>query len=165
MGMKHLKYLKYLFLHKWYVMLECWKRRLFWRGIIHDWSKFLPSEWFPYTRSFYGDYPKASEIYKQLPSYTGLTKEKVRSDFDYAWCHHQHWNKHHWQYWILVQDEDKKKVLPIPKKYLIEMVCDWIGAGKAQGKPDIIAWYEENKNKMVLEDNTRKEIEQVLIQD
>lgn len=25
-----------------------------WRLVIHDWSKFLPCEWFPYTRFFYG---------------------------------------------------------------------------------------------------------------
>ena len=40
------------------------------------------------------------------------------------------------------------------------MVCDWIGAGKAQGYGDNpFAWYTQNKNKMQLHKDTRKWIE------
>jgi len=53
--MKYLKYLKYILKHKWYVMIECFKNGLIWRGLMHDLSKFLPSEFIPYANFFYGN--------------------------------------------------------------------------------------------------------------
>lgn len=154
--MKHLKYLRYIVKHKWCVFCECWKRGLIWRGVIHDWSKFLPSEWFPYVENFYGKKPiKRDE--------TGYYKPTdVSPEFDRAWLHHIHHNAHHWQHWLLVQDEDDDKVLPIPRKYLVEMLCDWKGAGRAQDKPDTIAWYEKNKNKMIMDEHSRSILEAML---
>ncbi|MBC8460059.1 MAG: hypothetical protein H8D67_18885 [Deltaproteobacteria bacterium] len=159
---KYLKYLRYVIRHKWYVLIECWGYGRFWQGITHDWSKFLPSEWFPYARYFYEEYPNAPEIYHQQPGYTGLTRQNVESQFDVAWLHHIHHNAHHWQHWVLIQDEDDDKVLPIPRKYLIEMLCDWKGAGKAQGTPDTIAWYEKHKEKMIMNEHSRRMLENML---
>ena len=34
----------------WYVFVECAKRGILWRGLIHDWSKILPSEFVPYYK-------------------------------------------------------------------------------------------------------------------
>jgi len=51
---KHLAYLRYVLRHKWFVLLACWRAGLYWRGIVHDWHKFLPSEWFPYVEHFHG---------------------------------------------------------------------------------------------------------------
>lgn len=143
--MKHLKYLRYVLLHKFYVMIECWKRKLFWLGIIHDWSKFLPSEWFPYVENFYGEKPTDASL-----------------EFDRAWLHHIHWNKHHPQHWYLIQAEDDDYALPIPYRYLVEMLCDWKGAGRAKGTPDTIAWYQKNSTKMLLNESTRKKLELML---
>jgi len=50
---KYKQYLSYLIRHKWFVMLECFKEGLYWQGIIHDLSKFLPSKLFPYANFFY----------------------------------------------------------------------------------------------------------------
>lgn len=47
------KYLWYLIRHRWYVMLACFREGLYWQGLIHDWSKFLPGEFFPYAWYFY----------------------------------------------------------------------------------------------------------------
>ena len=47
--MKHLKYLCYVLRHKWYVFIECCKLGIPVRGLVHDLSKFRPSEWFPYA--------------------------------------------------------------------------------------------------------------------
>lgn len=156
---KHLRYLKYIIKHKYYVSIECWRSGLIWHGVIHDLSKFLFSEWFPYARYFYGDYPDAPNIYHQLPSYTGLTKQQVKSQFDQAWLHHIHWNKHHHQHWILREDEGNVKVLEMPIRYRKEMLADWIGAGKVQGNLDISKWYVSNKDKIVLGLETRQWIE------
>lgn len=155
---KHLEYLRYISKHKWYVMVECWKHGLIWRGFIHDWSKFLPSEWFPYVEYFHGKSGVQHKEENRGKSYQcGSNLE-----FDRAWLRHIHRNKHHWQHYILIQDEDEDKALPIPRKYLIEMLCDWKGAGRAQGKPDTIAWYEKNKGKMIMADTSRQTLENIL---
>jgi hypothetical protein len=43
-----------------------------------------------------------------------------------------------------------------------EMVADWMGAGRALGKPDTRAWYEANKDKMILHPATRRRVEMLL---
>ena len=145
---KYIKYFKYLIKHKWYVMLECFKFGLYWRGIIHDISKILPDELIPYTNYFYGKNMIHTQIGGDDP------------DFDLAWLKHQKRNKHHWQYWILREDQGALKCLDMPEKYATEMFCDWVGAGKAlHGKNEIKEWYEENKNNIKLSSKTREYIE------
>lgn len=55
-------YLKYVVRHKWFVFWAC--RALgvpLWQSIVHDWTKFLPSEWFPYVR-YFNLMPKVGDI-------------------------------------------------------------------------------------------------------
>ena len=144
-------YMKYLFWHRWYVFLECAKRGLFWRGLVHDLSKFRPSEFWPYMRFYYNQ---------------RVGKARTREDceaFDRAWLCHIHKNAHHWQHHLLHEDEGKMKVMPMPYKYRVEMVCDWIGAGRAQGYGnDVLPWYRKHRNKMKLHETTRRLVEQEL---
>lgn len=141
---KHIKYLKYIIRHKFWVAYYCFKEGLILRGLLHDLSKFLPGEWFPYVNYFYG---KPDE-------------EK----FNIAWLRHQRCcNKHHWQWWILMQDEGITIVIKMPKRYALEMICDWRGAGRAQGHgDDIKEWYDKNKDKMKLHPETRSFVEKKL---
>ena len=143
----HWRYLSYVLRHKWFVFLECWAHGLIWRGLIHDWSKFLPCEWGPYAARFYSDRPK--------------TLQTLR-DYSRAWNHHQKVNDHHWQYWLLTFDTGQEVALEMPERCVVEMICDWRGAGRAQGKPDTVAWYRENRDKMRLHDSTRQTVEQLL---
>ena len=156
--MKYLKYLKYVLKHKYFVMIECWKVGLIWQGIVHDLSKLLPNEFIPYANFFYG---KKSDISKSRDK-TGYYKPTDTGDeaFDYAWLLHQKRNKHHWQWWILPEDDGGNKILEMPWKYRKEMVCDWRGAGKAQGnKTGSKEWYLANFNKMQLGEATRMWVE------
>lgn len=143
--------------HKWYVMIECFGEGLFWRGIIHDLSKLYPSEFIPYANHFYG---KGLNI-RSGRDETGYYKPTNTGDkaFDFAWLLHQKRNRHHWQYWILPEDDGGEIIMEISHKYLIEMLCDWQGAGKAQGTPNVMKWYEKNKDKMRLHYKTRKVVE------
>lgn len=163
---KHAKYLSYVVRHKWFVFVECCKLGVPWRGLIHDLSKFLPSEWFPYVISFYGGPHRKRDEYSTYEKtyYWSIIerecKETVRANFDKSWLLHQHRNPHHWQFWCLTQDEDEPKLLPMPQKYVLEMVADWRGAGKAQGHgDDLIPWYEKNRDKIKLHPDTRKQVE------
>ena len=137
-----LRYTVRLFRHKWFVFLEACKLGIPFLGIIHDASKFLPDEFFAYARSFYG----------------GLRAE-VKPEFDAAWNHHQKRNKHHWQYWLLVNDEDGVYPLPVPDVYRREMLADWRGAGRAYGNPDTPGWYAKNRDKIILHPSTRQWVE------
>lgn len=153
------QYIGYVLRHKWYVMLECFKIGLIWQGITHDWHKFLPSEFFAYANYFYGKNSKQG--IKRGRDKTGYYKptETGDSNFEMAWFRHMKKGRHHWQYWVVpVLPEDK--ILVIPDKYVKEMICDWVGAGMAQGQfnRDKTEWFEINKKKMKLNPETVKKI-------
>ena len=57
--------------------------------INHDKSKYGEEEYEPYLEYFYGD--------------------KDEDAFNVAWNHHQKSNPHHWQYWLLREDEGKDR--------------------------------------------------------
>lgn len=158
--MKHWKYLKYVLRHKWFVFVECCNARMPFVGIIHDLSKFRPSEWFPYAENFYGKGGEKRTAIDPKRGYSPAEQETLLS-FDVAWLRHIHRNPHHWQFWVLIQDEDADKPLEMPHRYRMEMLCDWRGAGRAQGFGDNTeTWYEAHKDKMILEAETRKWIEE-----
>lgn len=152
---KHLQYLRYLLRHKFWVAFYLIRDyRMVLQAITHDWSKFLPDEWFPYVNYFYGPKPpqKQEGGYKHQPG--------DDTAFDTAWNHHQKRQPHHYQYWLLKRDDGTESVLPMPEHYLKEMLCDWRGAGRAQGYGDNTPeWYERNKERIVLHPDSRKWIE------
>ncbi len=166
--MTHWKYLKYVLRHKWYVLLACLKYGLMWQGITHDWSKFLPSEWIPYAKFFYGKhyYEKISDIsglHYSFGAKESDSKEYWQYRFDEAWNHHQKRQPHHWQYWLLTMDSGDIVRLPMPDHFRKEMIADWRGAGRAiTGKDDTTNWYLKNRDKMNLHPNTRKWVEREL---
>jgi hypothetical protein len=144
--MRTLKYLKYLYKHKLYVFQECVKLGIPFRGIIHDWSKFLPSEFIPYKNYFYTE-----------------DNSKYNESFDKAWLLHQNRNNHHWQYHVLINDSGVIEALDMPLKLRKEMLADWRGAGRAiTGKDDTRDWYLSNKHNMILHVNTRRWVEDQL---
>jgi hypothetical protein len=140
---RHLNYLKYVLRHKWYVLLAIRKLRgSLIRAILHDLSKFRPSEWIPYSYTFYTD--------------TGESQYIEHFKFKEAWLCHQKRNDHHWQYWVLNQDDGDAIPIEMPIKVIKEMVADWVGAGMAiGGNNDIVSWYICNKHRMILHPHTR----------
>lgn len=138
----HLRYLGYVARHKAFVAIAGLKTGApIHRLLIHDWSKLTPAEWTPYVRSFYGSQPRSQE---------------VSDAFDVAWLHHQHANAHHWQHWLLVEDDGPRIALVMPEALVREMVADWMGAGRAiTGKWDVVTWYAKNRHKIVLHPKSR----------
>jgi hypothetical protein len=154
----HIAYLKYVLRHKRFVYQSGRITRApVWRLLIHDWTKFLPSEWLAYVASFYN----SDGTKRDWKSRTDTDKV----EFDRAWNHHQKANKHHWQYWVLTTDSDepRTKALPMPEKYIREMVADWMGAGLAiTGRMEVIEWYGKNATKMLLHPRSRARVEELL---
>jgi hypothetical protein len=162
---KHFKYFIYLLKHKFWATYYCFKEGLIWQGLLHDWSKFLPDEWFPYANYFYGK--KGEEVRKKRRESGGYYKPYATGNakFDLAWLKHQKRNRHHWQWWILPEDDGGTFAMPMQKRFIIEMICDWRGAGRAQGYGENTPeWYMKNKNKMILHTDTRFEVEFKLLQ-
>jgi hypothetical protein len=112
----------------------------------HDLSKYGAEEYSAYDNYFYGK-----------------KTEDVKRDFDYAWLHHIHNNPHHWQYWVLINDEDGTKALEMPEEYALEMVCDWWAFSHKSGNlKEIFDWYKSHKKNMILHEKTRKFVEDLL---
>ena len=153
-------FVKTLTRHRIYVMIECWKKGLIWTGLIHDYSKYLPMELFPYARYSKGDWNK-------LRDKSGYYKPQTEDEgFNRALHHHVTNNKHHWQYWVMNVEAGEVTPLRIPKKYLKEMMCDWIGANKVRNIENPIeaarTWYRANRNKILLHEEARSWIMEFL---
>lgn len=118
-------------------------------AISHDDSKNFQDEYSAYDAYFYG----------------GNRSHKVVQDFNYAWLHHIHSNPHHWQYWVLINDdpEDGTVALEMPIEYILEMISDWWTFSWLNGDLyEIFKWYEEHKERMILHKKTRELVEHIL---
>lgn len=109
----------------------------------HDKSKYDEDEYIPYLNWFY----PVNE------------NEKDENEFNYGWNHHQHVNKHHWQYWICRTDSDKDVILDMNLPSICEMLSDWHSFSFNDKKSTAYQWYQDNKKKMILSDNTRSIVE------
>ena len=152
---KHWQYAKYVARHKWFVLVAGRKTKApLWRLLMHDWSKLTPAEWGPYATFFYAPRPPATR--------PGIAARR-KAAFDRAWLHHQHRNPHHWQHWVLRNDNGNTDLLQMPESFVREMVADWLGAGRAiTGKWDVWAWYAKNCNKIMLNAQTAMLVEHIL---
>lgn len=112
----------------------------------HDKSKYSAKEYTAYNNYFYG---------KRTP--------EVEKAFNYAWLHHIHNNLHHWQHWLLQEDDGDMIPLEMPVNHVIEMLCDhWAFSWKSGNLKEIQSWYDTNKDNIVLNENTRTLYEQYL---
>lgn len=113
----------------------------------HDQSKYDQEEYRPYDDYFYG----------------GNKSHAVKTAFDLAWLHHQHENPHHWQYWVLINDDDGMRPLPMPEAYILEMIADWWTFSWKNGNlMEIFDWYDKHRVVILLEKETRKTVESIL---
>ena len=115
----------------------------------HDKSKDLEDEYNAYDAYFYG----------------GNRSFEVVQNFRYAWLKHIHRNEHHWQHWVLINDDPNEGeiIMDMPYNCIIEMICDWWAFSWNKGKLDeIFVWYDEHKNYMKLSEKTRNVVESIL---
>ncbi len=101
--------------HKWKVFKLCVRAGIPFRGLVHDLSKYSPTEFLESAKFFVGDH-------------SPITEAKRTNGYSKAWLHHKGRNKHHYEYWYDAKAPDKTPV--IPYKYAVEMLCDTLAAGK-----------------------------------
>ena len=113
-----LKHLKLVGVHRKHVQRACFKMGIPLQGLLHDLSKYSLIE------------------LKIAKYYTGILSphDRARSILGYSpsWCHHRNRNKHHSEYWV--DSFEKQNAVKMPYKYVIEMFCDFIAAGKTYEK-------------------------------
>ena len=98
--------------HKHRVFVNCIRCGIPFRGLVHDLSKFSPTEFFESVRYFNG---KRSPI--------GICRRET--GMSYAWLHHKGRNKHHIEYWL---DPECEVTPAMPYKYAVECICDKLAA-------------------------------------
>ena len=115
----------------------------------HDLSKYDEQEYNGYDCWFYG-------VKDERPE----TKE----NFDKAWLHHIHNNPHHWQHWVLIEDDVlAPKALKIPDIYLVEMVADWGSFAWRKKIPlELKEWYDSHKDKIIMHPESRNKAEKLI---
>ena len=124
--------------HRHLVIRHCWKAGIFWQGLLHDLSKYSPTEFLPGARYYQGN---------RSPN----EKEREVLGYSVAWMHHKGRNKHHFEYWNDYNPKEKR-VMPVkmPARYLAEMFCDRLAASKVyagdQYQQDRSLRYFQNSN-------------------
>lgn len=150
-----MKYLLLALKHKWFVFLAGLRTKApLWRLLIHDWTKFLPSELPHYQRQFFGP-------------------ANDPRGFIGCWTRHQNRHPHHWEYWIPRTGHTRgdpsfpdNQPIPMPEWAVREMVADWLGASRAyEGNwpdPEAWAWLDTNRSRLRLHWESIKLVERVI---
>lgn len=125
---KFFGHLKTVIKHKRWVGHYCFMCGLYWQGITHDLSKFSITE-----------FGESVKYYTGTRSPIDVCKEQT--GYSEAWQHHKGRNKHHYEYWTDNYDKGTTNI-KMPWKYALEMVCDYLGAGRAYKGKDFSMKYE-----------------------
>lgn len=151
---KHFKTITY---HKILVAKGCFRIGLYWQGLTHDLSKYSPTEFRVGVKYFQGD---------RSPN----NAEREDIGYSTAWLHHKGRNKHHYEYWVDYNSRGGGEVyvpVPMPDRYIAEMVMDRIAAskvyrGKAYTDRDALDYFLAGKNTMPIHPDTAVVLEEML---
>ena len=141
--------------HRWKVRGGCFRVGLYWRGLVHDLSKYSPSEFISGAKYYQGT---------RSPN----SREREVVGYSAAWMHHKGRNKHHYEYWTDMNRQTKcYESVPMPKQYLAEMVMDRIAAcktyeGKAYTQASALNYFLKSRERELMHPKTREELEVLL---
>lgn len=133
-------HIRNILVHKWWVFYYACKFGIPWRGFMHDWSKFHPTEFWESVKYYQGNI-------SPIPFCKSLNKISM------AWQHHKGHNPHHYEYWTDNYDNIKFTCHNMPYEYVMEMLADWFAAGRTYKgksfkiKDEVEWWQEKRKNK------------------
>lgn len=111
--------------HRRLVRKYCFKLGLYRQGMMHDLSKYSPSEFIPGVKYYQDGHRSPNNAQREDE---GVSK---------AWLHHKGRNKHHFEYWIDYDVDGKSTILAgmkMPVKYVAEMFCDRVAASRIYNK-------------------------------
>ena len=117
--MKTLQHLKTINHHKKLVRQGCFKVGLYKQGLLHDLSKYSPTE-FLVGCQFYQGTRSPNNAEREVKGYSA------------AWLHHKGRNRHHYEYWLDYSTNPDEGIIgmKMPVKYVVEMFIDRVAASK-----------------------------------
>lgn len=151
-----IKHFKVITKHRHKVIEHAARCGILWQGLLHDLSKYSPTEFIPGAKYFLGTRSPNEE-------------ERALNGYSNAWIHHQGRNRHHFEYW---KDYDPQthliKPVKMPFKYVAEMFCDRVAASKIyQGKnytdKHPIEYFLRAKKTRQIHPETSDELEALLV--
>ena len=153
--MKAWQHFKTITKHKILVANGCFQVGLYWQGLVHDLSKYSPTEFRIGAKYYQGTRsPNAAE-----------REDKGYSE---AWMHHKGRNKHHYEYWVDLNPQSKRyEAVPMPRKYFVEMVMDRRAAcmtyqGKNYTSASPLTYFEKSRERTFMHPETQKQLAYVL---
>lgn len=153
--MRAWQHFKTITTHRFLVRKGCFKMGLYWQGLTHDLSKYSPVEFWTGVRYYQGT---------RSPN----TAEREDKGYSEAWMHHKGRNRHHYEYWSDVNRQTRKyDFVPVPRKYLAEMVADRIAAckvyeGENYSPGSALRYLMGSREKDYMNPRTRQELEFLL---
>ena len=108
--------------HRKWVRYYCRLAGIRWRGWKHDLSKYSPTEFLESARYWTG-------------TRSPIDEAKRQQGYSRAWLHHRGRNSHHWAYWADNFSENFT-VHMMPMNDFVEMVCDFLAAGRTYNGDD-----------------------------
>ncbi len=104
--------------HRHKVIAHCAKAGILRQGLLHDLSKYSPTEFLPGAKFSTG-------------SHSPNEDERIAYGYSKAWLHHKGRNRHHFEYWTDYNPKTKQ-IFPVkmPLRYVAEMFCDRVAASK-----------------------------------
>ncbi len=149
----HFKTISY---HKLLVARGCFRVGLYRQGILHDLSKYSPTE-FRVGMKYYQGTRSPNDAEREALGYSG------------AWLHHKGRNRHHFEYWVDYSGKKpgETRPVPMPGRYIAEMIMDRIAACKIyKGKDYTDAapyeYYLKGKNNLLMHPKTARTLERML---
>ena len=150
-------HLKTITAHKMRVMKYCFRVGLYRQGLLHDLSKYGPTEFLVGAKYYRGD---------RSPN-EGERRDKGYSE---AWLHHKGRNKHHLEYWIDYSPELGYHMggMEMPVNYVVEMFCDRVAACQIYQKEKYThaspwEYYARSRDRNLIHPNTAALLERMLI--
>ena len=143
--------------HKLMVMHYCFRVGLYRQGLMHDLSKYSPTEFLVGSKYYQGT---------RSPN----NAEREDTGVSLSWLHHQGRNRHHFEYWVDYSLDDEHIIMgaQMPRKYVAEMVMDRISAsrtymGDAYTHRAPLEYFLKGKDKLwFIHPQTKKELEALL---
>ena len=139
--MKAWSHFKTITKHKLMVMKYCFRVGLYKQGLLHDLSKYSPTEFLVGCKYYQGD---------RSPN----NAEREATGVSTSWLHHKGRNRHHFEHWVDYSLDGEHVIMgaQMPRKYVAEMIMD---------KP--LEYYRKGKDSLwFIHPQTKRELEGLL---
>ena len=138
-------------------MKYCFRVGLYKQGLLHDLSKYTPTEFWVGARYYQGTRsPNNAEI--EAKGYSS------------SWLHHKGRNKHHYEYWVDHAPKGEAagwSQVPMPVNYVVEMLMDRIAAcqvyqGEQYTDQAPLIYFQKSRDSVLMHPDTAELLENLM---